>query len=170
MAQKLNDLKAAKEALAKKDSEITMLRKESEWMKRELRNRNEEIKAIRSMAVYAKPGTEEETGTGDTESLACLNRHSVTQAGARPLHWTGAVESSFGNNRHTSHTYPVGSIEPIQAPVLFPTSQPPEPHCPISFRHSALAPARRVSPIHAYPNCSRSPWCRTPVPCGTWPG
>jgi hypothetical protein len=55
MAQKLNDLRAAKEALTKKNSEISMLRKESEWMKRELRNRDEEIKAMRSMKVYAKP-------------------------------------------------------------------------------------------------------------------
>ena len=42
MAQKLSDLRIAKEALAKKDSEITMLRKESEWMKRKLRDRDEE--------------------------------------------------------------------------------------------------------------------------------
>ena len=55
LAQKLSDLKAAKEKLAKKDSEITMLRRESEWMKRELRNRDEEIRAMRSMAAYAKP-------------------------------------------------------------------------------------------------------------------
>jgi hypothetical protein len=55
LTQKLNDLKAAKEMLAKKDSEITMLRRESEWMKRELRNRDEEIRAMRSMAAYAKP-------------------------------------------------------------------------------------------------------------------
>ena len=54
MVQKLKDLVAAKEALAKKNSEISMLRKESEWMKRELRNRDEEIKAMRSMKVYAK--------------------------------------------------------------------------------------------------------------------
>jgi len=55
LTQKLSDLKAAKETLAKKDSEITMLRRESEWMKRELRNRDEEIRAMRSMAAYAKP-------------------------------------------------------------------------------------------------------------------
>ena len=54
MAQKLSDLKKANEALYKKDTEIIMLRKESEWMKRELRNRDEEIKAMRSMKVYAK--------------------------------------------------------------------------------------------------------------------
>jgi len=55
MAQKLSDLRIAKEALAKKDSEINMLRKESEWMKRELRDRDEEMKALRSTKVSAKP-------------------------------------------------------------------------------------------------------------------
>ena len=54
LAQKLSDLRTAKEALAKKDSEINMLRKESAWMKRELRDRDEEIKALRSMKVSAK--------------------------------------------------------------------------------------------------------------------
>jgi hypothetical protein len=48
------DLKIAKEALAKKDSEISLLRKESEWMKRELRDRDEEIKALRATKVSAK--------------------------------------------------------------------------------------------------------------------
>ncbi len=55
LAQKLIDLKLAKEALAKKDSEISMLRKESEWMKRELRDRDEEIIALRLTKVSAKP-------------------------------------------------------------------------------------------------------------------
>ena len=55
LAQKLSDLKAARETVSKKDAEITMLRRESEWMKRELRNRDEEITAMRSMAAYAKP-------------------------------------------------------------------------------------------------------------------
>jgi len=55
MAQKVNDLKKANEALYKKDTEIMMLRKESEWMKRELRNRDEEIRAMRSMKVYSRP-------------------------------------------------------------------------------------------------------------------
>ena len=55
--QTINDLKKANEALYKKDTEIMMLRKESEWMKRELRNRDEEIQAMRSMKVYAKPAT-----------------------------------------------------------------------------------------------------------------
>ncbi|RPH79275.1 MAG: hypothetical protein EHM80_08270 [Nitrospiraceae bacterium] len=55
LSQKLIDLKVAKEALAKKDSEIKMLRKESEWMKRELRDRNEEIKALKLTKVSGKP-------------------------------------------------------------------------------------------------------------------
>jgi len=54
MTQKLNELKKANEALYKKDTEIMMLRKESEWMKRELRNRDEEIQAMRSMKVYSR--------------------------------------------------------------------------------------------------------------------
>jgi hypothetical protein len=54
LAQRLSDLKVAKEALAKKDSEIGMLRKESQWMKRELRNRDEEIKALRITKLSAK--------------------------------------------------------------------------------------------------------------------
>jgi len=55
MAQKLGELGKARETLAKKDAEINMLRKESEWMKRELRERDEEIKAIKSTKVSAKP-------------------------------------------------------------------------------------------------------------------
>jgi hypothetical protein len=55
MTQKLSELEKTKEALAKKDTEINMLRKESEWMKRELRERDEEMKAIKSTMVSAKP-------------------------------------------------------------------------------------------------------------------
>jgi hypothetical protein len=54
LALKLIDLKVAKEALAKKDSEISILRKESEWMKRELRNRDEEMQALRLTKVSTK--------------------------------------------------------------------------------------------------------------------
>ena len=54
-AQQLGELGKAKEALAKKNTEIIMLRKESEWMKRELRERAEEMKAIKSTKVSAKP-------------------------------------------------------------------------------------------------------------------
>jgi hypothetical protein len=55
LAQNLNDMRVAREALVKKDSEIKMLRKESEWMKRELRDRDEEIKALRLTKVSVKP-------------------------------------------------------------------------------------------------------------------
>jgi hypothetical protein len=54
LAQNLNDMRVAREALVKKDSEIKMLRKESEWMKRELRDRDEEIKALRLTKVSSK--------------------------------------------------------------------------------------------------------------------
>ncbi len=55
IAQKLSELKAAREALAKKDTEIKMLRKESEWMKRELRDRDDEMKALKLTKVSGKP-------------------------------------------------------------------------------------------------------------------
>jgi hypothetical protein len=55
MTQKLSNLKTAKDALAKKDSEINVLRKESEWLKRELRNRDEEMKALRLTTMSVKP-------------------------------------------------------------------------------------------------------------------
>jgi len=55
LAQRIIELRKAKEALVKKDNEIAMLRKESEWMKRELRDRDEEMKAIKSTKVSAKP-------------------------------------------------------------------------------------------------------------------
>ena len=61
LAQKLIDLNVAKEALAKKDSEISMLRKESEWMKRELRDREEEIQALRLTKVSGKPAPKHKT-------------------------------------------------------------------------------------------------------------
>jgi hypothetical protein len=38
-----------------------MLRKESEWMKRELRDRDEEIKALRATKVSAKPVPKKKT-------------------------------------------------------------------------------------------------------------
>lgn len=55
MAQNLGELGKAREALAKKDSEISLLRKESEWMKRELRERDQEMKALKSTKVSAQP-------------------------------------------------------------------------------------------------------------------
>ena len=56
-AQRLSEIKTVRDALTKKDTEISMLRKEAEWMKRELRNRDEEIQAMRSMKVYSRPST-----------------------------------------------------------------------------------------------------------------
>ena len=41
-------LSRAKDMLAKKETEIKVLRKESDWMKRELRDRDEEIKALKA--------------------------------------------------------------------------------------------------------------------------
>ena len=61
LAQKLIDLKVAKEALVRKDSEISILRKETEWMKRELRDRAEEIQALRLTKVSGKPAPKNKT-------------------------------------------------------------------------------------------------------------
>jgi uncharacterized coiled-coil DUF342 family protein len=47
-------LTRAKDMLAKKDTEIKVLRKESDWMKRELRDRDQEIKALKA-TVKATP-------------------------------------------------------------------------------------------------------------------
>jgi hypothetical protein len=46
-------LSRAKDTIAKKDTEIRVLRKESDWMKRELRERDEEIKALRATVKVA---------------------------------------------------------------------------------------------------------------------
>ena len=54
-AQRLSEIKIARAALAKKDTEIGMLRKESEWMKRQLRDRDEEMQALRLTKVSGKP-------------------------------------------------------------------------------------------------------------------
>jgi hypothetical protein len=54
-AQQLSELKIAREVLAKKELEISMLRKEADWMKRELRDRAEEMQALRLTKVSAQP-------------------------------------------------------------------------------------------------------------------
>jgi hypothetical protein len=59
--QEQYELKKAKEALAKKNTEINMLRKESEWMKRELRERDLELKAIKASKVSGKPAPKKRT-------------------------------------------------------------------------------------------------------------
>ena len=50
-----SQIEKVKETIAKKESEINMLRKESDWMKRELRERDEEIKALKASKVSGKP-------------------------------------------------------------------------------------------------------------------
>lgn len=46
-------LSRAKDTIVKKDTEINMLRRESDWMKRELRERDEEIKALKASVKTA---------------------------------------------------------------------------------------------------------------------
>ena len=57
-------LNRAKDTIAKKDTEINVLRRESEWMKRELRERDEEIKALK--ASVTKPPTKKKAGVYPT--------------------------------------------------------------------------------------------------------
>ncbi|HET9606160.1 MAG TPA: hypothetical protein VFO87_03855 [Nitrospira sp.] len=47
-------LTRAKDMLSKKETEIKVLRKESDWMKRELRDRDEEIKALKATVKVPK--------------------------------------------------------------------------------------------------------------------
>ena len=47
-------LTRAKDMLSKKETEIKVLRKESDWMKRELRDRDEEIKALKATVKAPK--------------------------------------------------------------------------------------------------------------------
>lgn len=46
----IEGIQQAKDVIAKKETEINMLRKESDWMKRELRERDEELKALKASA------------------------------------------------------------------------------------------------------------------------
>jgi hypothetical protein len=46
--KKLDELRQARQSAALKESEVKMLRKEVEWMKRELRERTDELKAMRA--------------------------------------------------------------------------------------------------------------------------
>ncbi len=55
LSLKLEELRQAKEANSKKDTQLSVLRKELEWMKRELRERTDEIKALRAQQVKTKP-------------------------------------------------------------------------------------------------------------------
>ena len=46
--RKMDELRAVREANKLKDSEIAMLKKETTWMKKELRQRTEEVKALKA--------------------------------------------------------------------------------------------------------------------------
>lgn len=53
--RKLDELREAREANKLKDSEIAMLKKETTWMKKELRQRTEEMKALKASKTAARP-------------------------------------------------------------------------------------------------------------------
>ncbi len=53
-SSEIDDIEKAKEIITKKDAEISMLRKEADWMKRQLRERDEELKALRASKVSGK--------------------------------------------------------------------------------------------------------------------
>ncbi len=52
--KKLDEIREAREANKRKDSEIAMLKKEALWMKQELRQRAEEVKAMKTSKTAAR--------------------------------------------------------------------------------------------------------------------
>lgn len=61
LAKKMDELRQAREANALKESEIKMLRKEVEWIKQELRERTDELKAMRASRISSQPSTKKRT-------------------------------------------------------------------------------------------------------------
>ncbi|MFO0706063.1 MAG: hypothetical protein U0412_04335 [Nitrospira sp.] len=59
--KKLDELRQAREANTKKDSEISMLRKETEWMKQALRERTAQLNALKASKVSGKPAPKKNT-------------------------------------------------------------------------------------------------------------
>jgi hypothetical protein len=57
----LDELREAREANKLKDSEIAMLKKETAWMKKELRQRAEEMKALKATKASARPAPKKKT-------------------------------------------------------------------------------------------------------------
>ncbi len=53
--KKLDELRDARKANKLKDSEIATLKKEAAWMKKELRQRSEEVKALKASKASARP-------------------------------------------------------------------------------------------------------------------
>lgn len=59
--RKLDELREAREANKLKDSEIAMLKKETTWMKKELRQRTEEVKALKASKTVARPSSKKKS-------------------------------------------------------------------------------------------------------------
>jgi hypothetical protein len=59
--RKLDELRAAREANKLKDSEIAMLKKETTWMKKELRQRTEEVKALKASKTAARSASKKKS-------------------------------------------------------------------------------------------------------------
>lgn len=59
--KKMDELRQVKETSALKESEIKMLRKEAEWMKKELRERTAERDAMKAKSVSSKPAPKKKT-------------------------------------------------------------------------------------------------------------
>jgi hypothetical protein len=59
--KKLDELRQAKEANAKKDSEISVLRKETEWMKQALRERTAQLNTLKASKASSKPAPKKNT-------------------------------------------------------------------------------------------------------------
>ena len=61
LSKKLDELRQARETNKMKESEIAMLKKEAQWMKQELRERADEMKAMKAKQVSARPAPKKKT-------------------------------------------------------------------------------------------------------------
>ena len=59
--RKFHELREAREANKLKDSEIAVLKKEAAWMKKELRQRAEEMKTLKASKASARPAPKKKT-------------------------------------------------------------------------------------------------------------
>lgn len=59
--KKLDELREAREANKRKDSEIAMLKKEAVWMKQELRQRTEEVKAMKTSKTATRSASKKKS-------------------------------------------------------------------------------------------------------------
>ena len=55
LSKKMDELRQARETNKMKETEIAMLKKEAQWMKQELRQRAEKMKAMKAKQVSARP-------------------------------------------------------------------------------------------------------------------